>query len=215
MPIAPRVLLVTDSRYADAQTLRVVREVGDALPRGAFGVQLRDNARSRDLVRGLAERLRVVTRVSGALFVVNGDVALAVDVGADGVHLGGGAPAFAVARDAFPNGWVSVAAHSDADVVRALDDRADAVLVSPIFETPGKGPPRGLHALERAAALADPHRLAVYALGGVDASRASACLAAGAHGVAVIRALLDATDPGAAARAILDPETRDPPARLD
>ena len=74
---------------------------------------------------------------AGALLVVNGDAGLARDVGADGVHLGGGAGDVgggAVARGS--PAWVSVAAHSDDDVTAARDgEGADAVLVSPVFAT--------------------------------------------------------------------------------
>ena len=44
--------------------------------------------------------------------------------------------------------------------------------------------------------------LAIYALGGVDASNAAACAKAGAYGVAVIRALLEASDAGEVAKVV-------------
>jgi thiamine monophosphate synthase len=95
--------------------------------------------------------------------------------------------------------------------------------VSPIWDTPGAGTvkpaPRGVEALVRARHALDalpsvPPML--YALGGVDGSRAASCARAGADGVAVIRALLDAADP-----ALLEQEARllarafdaDPPSR--
>jgi thiamine-phosphate pyrophosphorylase len=213
--MTPRILLVTDPRYADAEIERVVVEVADAVPPGALGIQLRDKERDRTLVRVLAERLRVVSRARGALFVINGDVILAREVGADGVHLGGDAPAIEEAREAFPDAWISVAAHTDADVRRAAASAVDGVLVSPIFETRGKGPARGVAAIESAVRLARG-RLAVYALGGVDAARAAACREAGADGVSVIRAIFESDDPGAQARAIWEAlETRAPAPRLD
>ena len=212
---APRILLVTDPAYGDTHIERVVQSVGQAIPRGEFAVQLRDKRRGTQAVRALAERLRSLTAAHGARLLINRDVALALEIGADGVHLGGDDVAgLAAARQAFPRGWISAAAHSDADVLRASDHGLDAVLVSPIFATPGKGPPRGLPALESARACGGP--LAIYALGGVDASRAAACGRAGATGVAVLRGLLAARDPVAEARAILAalPERRAPAARF-
>ena len=95
----------------------------------------------------------------------------------------------------------SVPVH-DADEVRlAVLRRADAALVSPIFETPAKGAPRGLDAIREARALAPD--LFLYALGGVDESNARSCIDAGANGVAVIRALSSAADPEAATVALL------------
>jgi thiamine-phosphate pyrophosphorylase len=211
----PRLLLVTDPAYADAHLERVVRSVGEALPRGEFGVQLRDKRRGIEAVRALAEHLRILTALHGVPLMINGNLALALEVGADGVHLGGDdLPGLATVRRAFPRGWISVAAHSDADVLSASDNGLDAVLVSPIYATPGKGPPRGLAALRSARAYGKV--LAIYALGGIDKSRAGECARAGAAGVAVLRALLDAQDPVAEARAILAalPQISRPLARL-
>jgi thiamine-phosphate pyrophosphorylase len=136
---------------------------------------------------------------------VHSDASLALAVNADGLHLGSdfggeGARGLVEARRALPNVWISVAAHTDEDVERAAAGRADAVLVSPIYDSPGKGPPRGAAAIVSARALGPG--LAIYALGGVEARRARACRDAGATGVAVIRALLAATDPVAVALAI-------------
>jgi thiamine-phosphate pyrophosphorylase len=213
--MTPLLFLVTDPRYPVAHVERVVLEVARALPRGALGVQLRDKTRTSTELRPLAVRLADLARANEALFVLNGDVTLAREVGADGVHLGGDAPHVDEAREAFPDGWISVAAHSDDDVRRAAASAVNAVLVSPVFDTPGKGPPRGLAAVESAAHLARG-RLAVHALGGIDATRARACREAGADGVAVIRALFEAGDPAGEARAIWKAlETRDPVRRLD
>jgi thiamine-phosphate pyrophosphorylase len=198
----PRLFLVTDPAYTFAHIETVISRMGDALPGGSFGVQLRDKSRARDDVRAFAERLRALTFASAAPLLVNRDLGLARETRADGVHLGKDARALGEARLALPGAWISVAAHSDADVERALRGGADAVFVSPIYETPGKGSPRGLRAIERAKSIGGD-ALAVYALGGVTAARARACREAGATGVAVIRAILGAPDPIAEAQRIL------------
>jgi thiamine-phosphate pyrophosphorylase len=209
--VRPSIFLVTDPQYQDDHLVRVVREVGGSLPAGSFAVQLRDKARDRRSLQAFAERLRAETARCGAPFVVNGDVDLAIGVGADGVHLGGDAASLDVVRKTWTRMWISVAAHRDEDVRSAVDGGADAVLVSPIFETPGKMAPRGAAALERAAEIArgaQGHRpkegrrgsrVVVYALGGVTRARARECRNAGADGVAVIRALLSSGDPKAEA----------------
>jgi thiamine-phosphate pyrophosphorylase len=83
------------------------------------------------------------------------------------------------------------------------------VLVSPIFATRPPSPyasakaPRGTEAIESARHRSTPS-LAVSALGGVRADNAARCVAAGADGVALIRALLGHAEPACAARAIHD-----------
>jgi thiamine-phosphate pyrophosphorylase len=211
--VRPRLILVTDPAFGDDAVVRCTEAVAAVLPRGAFCVQLRDKRRSVPSLRMLACRLRVATRKAGALLVMNGHPRLARDVGADGVHLGGGGGTVDEARSAFGRPtWISVAAHSEDDVRRGLDEGADAALVSPIFATrppvPVRGgapdkPPRGLDAIRAARAIAGS-RMLVFALGGVTLERVRPCAAAGADGVAVLRALLASPAPAAVARAIHD-----------
>jgi thiamine-phosphate pyrophosphorylase len=198
---SPRILLITDAAFADDAVLRAIETVGEVAPPGTFAVQLRDRAKTGEERAAWARLLRERTRARHAALVVNGDLGLARAVGADGVHFGAHATQESIAAAA--GFWRSVAAHTDDDVAAARQARVDAVLVSPVFESPGKGPPRGVAALERAVTIADG-QLAVIALGGVGASEARACFDAGAHGVAAIRALLCAVDPASAARAMLD-----------
>jgi thiamine-phosphate pyrophosphorylase len=211
----PRIFLVTDPLYDDDRIVHAVDVVGTALGRGVLGVQLRDKKRDLVAKRLLASRLRLVTRARGALFIVNADARLARDVGADGVHLGGDAGTIAAARAVCgARAWVSIAAHGDEAVRAAVRERANAVLVSPIFPTTsGAGEsetrmkaartkrPRGVEAIESARAIVGTAPVAIYALGGVVPSFAGECIRAGADGVAVIRALLAADDPAAEAQA--------------
>ncbi|MBX3207084.1 MAG: thiamine phosphate synthase [Labilithrix sp.] len=208
---APSVFLVTDPRWSLERIEAVIEAAGRALAPGALGVQLRDkSAPLADLAR-TARALRAVTARVGARFVVNAPTSEALEVaaaaGADGAHVPCRPDRVAEARGRLgAAAWISTPAHSDEDVSIAAAAGATGVLVSPIFASPGKGPPRGVAALTAARARAPD--LVVIALGGVDASSAAACAAAGADGVAIVRALLDAGDPTAMARA-LDAPFRD------
>jgi thiamine-phosphate pyrophosphorylase len=210
LDVRPRLIVVTDPVFGDDAIVRSIEIIAGELPKGWLCVQLRDKHRPLVSLRVFASRLRLVTRAAGAALVINGDARLARDVGADGVHLGRDSVRVPDARAlAGANAWVSVSAHSDGAVRRGLADGADAVLVSPVF--PSRPPSvyapskegRGLDALRSAKKLA-VGRIAVYALGGVDADNARACVDAGADGVAVVRALLASPEPARVARAIGD-----------
>ena len=98
---------------------------------------------------------------------------------------------------------VAVSCHSVADVARARAAGDDFATFGPVFETPSKrvyGPPVGLGPLREASLLGLP----LVGLGGVDALNAPEVVAAGAHGLAAIRAWLDAPDPAAVVRQFLD-----------
>jgi thiamine-phosphate pyrophosphorylase len=203
-PVAPRLIFVTDSSYGDERIVRCVKEAGAAMPPGWLAVQLRDKARARASLRVFAGELRMVTRAVGALLVINGDAEIARDVGADGVHLGGGAGPVHRARATVQRpAWVSVAAHTGEEVRRALGEGADAVLVSPVYDSTGGKKGKGPGLLREARAIAGA-KMSVVALGGVDAAKAPECIAAGADAVAVVRALLGAAEPFRIARALHD-----------
>ncbi len=213
MSFPTRVFVVTDvGSVPEADLAARLR----AVPVGSgwrVVVQLRDRGLPPPERAALAGRLRGLTRELGSMLLVNGDLELAIAVGADGVHLPGAMGSqVEAARVAFAErrlaAFVSVACHSADQVVSACASGADAALLSPIFASPGKGSPLGLGALRVARArLESAYRppgtaeLALVALGGIDASNARACLAAGADGVAAIRA-----DPGALLAVLDAPE---------
>jgi len=195
----PRLVLVTDRRATQGRDLAAV--VAAALDAGLPAVQLREKDLPGRALLALAERLRALTAARGALLLVNDRVDVAVAAGADGVHLGGGSMPVADARRLLPAGaLVGVSAHDPAELSQCAGDFA---VFGPVFDTPSKrafGPPQGLERL-RAAVAASP--VPVLAIGGVSAATARAVREAGAHGVAVIRAILEAEDLAATTRALL------------
>ncbi|HVR02890.1 MAG TPA: thiamine phosphate synthase [Polyangia bacterium] len=207
----PRLYLVTDRHATAGRPLaEVVRAALAAVPleaRGAVVVQLREKDLPGRALFELAAALREVTRAAGAALFVNDRVDVALAVGADGVHLGGRSLAPRdVARVAHGLAIAS-STHTRAEVEVAARARAQGADVrfavfGPVWDTPSKrsyGRPVGVEALREAAGVGLP----VLALGGVTAARVPACLEAGASGVACIRAVLEARDPGTAVQGLL------------
>lgn len=188
------ILAITDPRYPLEHLLGAIQRAHAAIG-GRLLVEYRNKAATPDQ---RASEMRTL-RASGARMIVNGRPDEALALGAYGVHLAGPSPDVREAREALgPDAWISISAHDDAAIERAVALGATAALVSPIFETPGKGAPRGIEALTRAREIAGD-RLRIFALGGIDSRRAASCARAGADGIAVIRAIFDAPDPAAAA----------------
>jgi thiamine-phosphate pyrophosphorylase len=187
----PRVVQITEASVLPEPVLLARLAALARMPEAArrrYAVQLRDPDLSGRALHALGLALREATRRLGAALVVNDRLDLAIALGADGVHLGRRSVSVADARALLPEGtWISVACHAVEDVARAADEGADAALLSPVFASPGKGTPIGVEAL-RAARRAAGGRIQIVALGGVDAENAPACFAAGAEGVAAIRA---------------------------
>ncbi len=200
--LPPPVHLVTDRRLVADLPAAAHRALG-ALPPGTGALHLREkDLGGRDLL-ALARALLAVCREADQLLLVNDRLDVALAAGADGVHLpSAGLPPAEARRLLGAGKLLGVSCHSAADVRRAKDGGADYATFGPVFETPSKrafGPPPGLSALAEAAALGLP----LVGLGGVEAGNAAAVRAAGACGVAAIRAWLAAADPGAAARSLL------------
>jgi thiamine-phosphate pyrophosphorylase len=190
---APRVVLISSSRdVPEAVLVDRIRRARDLPPaaRALLAVQLRDPELTGRELYHLGLRLRRETLAAGIQLLVNDRLDLARILDADGVHLGRRSVSIADARAILgPQTFVSVACHAVPEVVLAAREGASAALLSPIFASPGKGPPLGLEALRaaREALFRAGLVLPVIALGGVDEASAAACFEAGAHGVAAIR----------------------------
>jgi thiamine-phosphate pyrophosphorylase len=155
---------------------------------GATVLQLRVKGVSTGRLVEHGRRFRDLASLHRVTFVVNDHVEAAIELGADGVHLGRSDPGAERAKE---HGlWLGLSAASVDD---ARDtELADYVGVGPVWETaskPDADPPIGLDGLR---AICDVLSVPVCAIGGIDASNAADCIRAGADGVAVIRAARDA-----------------------
>ena len=183
-----RLLVVTDRHQAAAPLEAIAAE---ALRAGASWIWLRDRDMPRAERRDLAAGLTAVAHRHGARLSIGGDVDLALEIAADGVHLAAGAPVAAARARLGSRVLLGISAHGEGDVAAAKAGGADYVTLSPIFPTgskPGYGPALGIAGLARAARLEIP----VLALGGVTAQSAAGCLDAGAAGAAVMGEIMRA-----------------------
>ncbi len=171
-----------------------------ALRGGVDIVQLRDHVLDDDGILRAAAVFRAAADEAGALFVLNDRPDLAVACGADGVHVGQDDAAPALARAVMgPDAIVGRSTHTPAQGAEAqADDAVDYLSIGPVWATPTKPgrPGAGLEYVRWAAAgVAKPW----FAIGGVDAGNVGAVIDAGAERIVVVRAILGATDPEAAA----------------
>ena len=147
----------------------------------------------------LARRLVPIATERGSWLVINGRTDVARIAGPQAVQLGHGAlPVDAVRVLLGPGCAIGVSAHSVDDCRRAEQSGADYLLLGTIFPTPSHPgePGAGLSLIARCAGSDLP----LIAIGGVDGSSVAEVLGAGAHGVAVVRAVWDAGDPVEAVR---------------
>lgn len=167
------------------------------LAAGALWLQYRDKRESAP-DRGLLAELAALTRAHDAKLIINDDWRLALDVGADGVHLGQTDGSVRQARTALgPNMIVGISCQNRIERARAgIAAGASYVSFGRFFASTTKpdAPPASLGVLADARDLGVP----VVAIGGINAGNAAALINAGADLVAVSAGLFAAADPGAA-----------------
>ncbi|GBD26843.1 Thiamine-phosphate synthase [bacterium HR30] len=199
MQRAPRLYLVTDRRRTHGRDLLEVVEA--ALSGGVDGVQLREKDLPAREQYELARRLRPLCERHGAMLLINDRIDVALAVKAHGVHLPVRSFLPSEARQILGSqAIIGASCHDLKEALRAAESGADFLVCGPVFPTPSKGnlaSPLGVPAL---AAIARAVPLPVLAIGGVTQEAIPAIRAAGAHGAAVIRAILEAADPRETAR---------------
>ena len=180
----PRTCAVTPDETDPA---RIERALAAALAAGARLVQLRAPRVPPSALPGLARRAAALARASGAMLVLHGDASLAAELALDGVHL----PASywrERGRPALPPGMlVGASCHDAGELARARDAGADYVLLGAVRAT-ATHPDREPLGWERFAGLARSSALPVFAIGGLAPADLARAQAAGAFGVAGIRA---------------------------
>jgi len=200
LPSAPLLLLVTDrTRYGD----RTLEDIFvPALAGGVNMIELREaDMTARDLL-GEAERLRKLA-LGGVPLVVYDRVDVAIAGQADGVHLAADSLPISAAKLAGRGVLVGKSVSSLAEAVAAEQAGANYLVVEPVFFShyaQGRSP-IGPTVVRR---IKSRVHLPLLAGGGITAGNAHQVIAAGADGVSVTTEIVDAEDPRAAARSLVD-----------
>ncbi|OIQ95907.1 thiamine-phosphate synthase [mine drainage metagenome] len=169
--------------------------VSAALAGGVRLVQYRSKEASADLRRSQAAALLALCRASSAQLVINDDLALALELGADGVHLGRDDGDPAAAREALgPKRILGVSCYGDlAAAEAAAAAGADYLAFGSVFAS-GTKPQAPVIPLELLGQAKRRFGLPVAAIGGITLDNAARTIAAGADLLAVIADLFDAGD---------------------
>jgi len=162
-----------------------LRRARKAVANGLRLIQLREKSWPVERLRRLAERLLPIAHDAGARVLLNGDPALARQLGCAGVHWTAAALREASVR---PDAMLCAAScHDEAELARAAELGVDFAVLGPVAATPSH---RGITPLgwPRVAQLLRGTPIPVYALGGLESADLETAIAHGAHGVALRRA---------------------------
>ncbi|MDR2195470.1 MAG: Nudix family hydrolase [Gallionellaceae bacterium] len=172
------------SNVAELGEAEFLRRLDIALRNGLKLAQLREKQLSRDAICALAQRMLPSLRAHGARLLINGDVELARETGADGVQLNGAQLASLQSRPDVE--WCGASCHNAEELRRAEALGCDFALLSPVLPTRSH-PDTPALGWEKFAALAAGASIPVYALGGLELADRQTAWRHGAHGIALLR----------------------------
>jgi len=154
---------------------------------GARIVQYRDKHVDKGELVSLGEKMRGITRETGALFIMNDHVDVALAVHADGVHLGQEDMPLVAARRIVPPGFIiGVSTHSLEQALEAESQGAEYIAIGPVYATPTKVDyePVGLDMVEK---VVHRVRVPVVAIGGLTLRNIPVLKGLGVKNVAMVR----------------------------
>ena len=161
-----------------------IRRLEAALSKGLRLVQLREKNYSREALRTLALKMLPLLRQHDARLIINADIELCREIGADGVQLTGAQLADLRERPAVD--WCAASCHNAVELRRAEELGCDFALLSPVLAT--QSHPGAPHlGWENFAAIAAGSSIPVYALGGLTHADMHTAWQHGAHGIALLR----------------------------
>lgn len=171
-----------------------------AVDAGLKMIQYRDKKAGISEMIENAVKMRELTQRSDTSFIVNDNVEAAVKSRADGVHIGRNDAGYEDVRKILPGGIIGVSVDNMEQALLADKTGADYIGVGPVFPTatkPDAAPPLGV---EKLAEIVRATVTPVAAIGGINLDNLKSVLGAGVSGVAVISAILTASDPAAEMR---------------
>ena len=187
---------VLGSPNCDRDPRHVVRE---AIEGGITFFQFREKGNG-SLVdsekQALAKDLLSICREHNIPFIVNDDIDLALEIDADGIHIGQEDESVISARERIGNKILGVSVHNVEEALAAVKAGADYLGVGPMYETSTKTDIREVQGPEVIELIREAGvTLPIVGIGGISQGKAEAIIKAGADGVAVISAISKAESP--------------------
>ncbi|MGX1265348.1 thiamine-phosphate pyrophosphorylase [Rossellomorea marisflavi] len=144
----------------------------------------------------LATELQQLCRQASIPFIINDDIDLAVELDADGVHIGQEDEAASIVRKRLgADKWVGVSTHSIEEAERAIRDGADYLGLGPIYPTSSKDDAESVKGTSIIREFREHgFSIPLVGIGGITAANAAAVMEAGGDGVSVISAISRSED---------------------
>lgn len=181
-------LFESDDKFLDA--------IAQALDGGVDIIQLREKKANARHIIELGQKIRQLTSMYNALFIVNDRVDIAKIVNADGVHLGQDDVKIDYAKEILGfDKIIGISTHQPDQAIKAVEEGADYIGVGPVFETPTKLGRKSVGLEYVKWASENILDIPFYAIGGINQENVYDVIKSGAKNIAVVRAIMNAASP--------------------
>ncbi|WP_223067929.1 thiamine phosphate synthase [Paenibacillus caui] len=197
-----RLYAITGETFHPGRGLVEVME--EAIQGGADIIQLRDKTSSREELLRKAKELRELTRQYNVTFIVNDHVDIAMEVDADGIHLGQGDMALSEARQIVGDKIIGISTHAIEEALLAEEQGADYIGVGPIYATNTKPDAVAPVSLSYVREVASRISIPFVAIGGIKLSNVDEVIIAGATRVCAISEIVGSSDVAGTCRAFIE-----------
>ncbi len=185
-----KLYVITESAISKGRSNEEI--VRKAIAGGAEIIQLREKIWGKDKIKKEAIKLLKICRENNVLFIVNDYIDIAMEIGADGVHLGQSDMSIEEARKICGNKlFIGISTHSVEQAVDADQEDVDYITIGPIYQTRAKDFTVGVEIIKP---IVDNVQKPVIAIGGINKSNIDEVLEQGVKSVAVISAVVFADD---------------------
>ena len=195
-----KLYVITESTISKGRSNEEI--VKEAIKGGAEIIQLREKKWDKSKVKGEAIKLLKICKENNVLFIVNDYVDVAVEIKADGVHLGQSDMSIEEARKICGNKLIiGLSTHSVEQAVKADSEDVDYITIGPIYTTRAKDFTVGLGIIKE---IINKINKPSIAIGGINKNNIDSVLQQGVKSIAVISAVVSAGDVSKAASELVE-----------
>ena len=197
---ANKLYVITESAISKGRDNEFI--VKEAIKGGAEIIQLREKELDKDQIKEEAVKLLKICRENNVLFIVNDYIDIALEIGADGVHLGQDDMSIEEAREICGDKLIiGLSTHSVEQAIDADQEDVDYITIGPIYKTRAKDYTVGVEIIKP---VVDNVLKPVIAIGGINKDNVDEVLSQGVKSVAVISAVVAADDVKKAASELVE-----------
>jgi len=186
--LLPPVYAITQATEMGIES--ALKQIEQALQNGLRLLQIREKQMVKDLLREFSKQVLALARPYHAKVLINSDAEFAREIGADGVHFTSSQLMSLSCRPGPEYGWCGASCHNAEELFMAEQLGLDFVVLGPIQSTLSH-PELSPLGWRKFTTLIRDYSLPVYALGGLRWQDLLAAQEMGAHGIAMMRGIVN------------------------